>query len=177
MSREYDTYLQAHKVNVTKAFHWIRENLPELIDKVRGVDLEHQICFAHDASKSELDEYEAYDAYFYGGNRSYQCVQDFNYAWLRHQNRNEHHWGYWVLWNDDPDKGMVILDMPYNYILEMVCDWWAFSWANGDLTEIFNWYDEHKDYMKLSDKTRKTVESILEKIREKLDELEKESED
>ncbi|MCB5918336.1 DUF5662 family protein [Lachnospiraceae bacterium 210521-DFI.3.101] len=58
--------------------------------------------------------------------------------------------------------------MPYNYILEMVCDWWAFSWQKENLNEIFNWYNEHKDYMKLSPKTRKTVDSILEKMKEKL---------
>lgn len=59
--------------------------------------------------------------------------------------------------------------MPHNYIIEMICDWWAFSWAKGNLYEIFSWYDAHKHYMKLSDKTRKTVEDILEKIKAKLD--------
>ena len=64
--------------------------------------------------------------------------------------------------------------MPYNYILEMVCDWWTFSWAKENLTEIFDWYNEHKSYMKLSDKTRKTVEDILDKKKKKLEEIEKE---
>ena len=60
--------------------------------------------------------------------------------------------------------------MPYNYIIEMICDWWSFSWRTGKLDEIFNWYDAHKDYMKLSDSTRKTVETILAMIKVKLDE-------
>nr|DAE02562.1 MAG TPA: hypothetical protein [Siphoviridae sp. ctmYS12] len=30
------------------------------------------------------------------------------------------------------------MDMPYNYIIEMICDWWAFSWNKGNLQEIFN---------------------------------------
>ena len=55
-----------------------------------------------------------------------------------------------------------------NILSKMICDWWAFSWRNGDLTEIFDWYNKHKDYMKLSDKTRKTVEGILSKIKDKL---------
>ena len=59
--------------------------------------------------------------------------------------------------------------MPITYIIEMVCDWWAFSWAKGDLYEIFKWYDEHREYMKLSNFTRKTVEDILDKIKTKLD--------
>ena len=175
MSREYDIYLTEHRGNVAKGFYWIQKNLPELlIDDSTGIDYEHQICFAHDESKDRSDEYNAYDAYFYGGNRSYQVVQDFNYAWLKHLHRNEHHWQFWVLHNDEPEEGEIILDMPYNYILEMVCDWWAFSWSKENLTEIFDWYNEHKSYMKLSDKTRKTVEDILDKIKQKLEEIEKE---
>lgn len=170
MSKEYDLYLEQHKANVTKGFYWIRDNLPELLIELPDVDYEHQICFAHDASKAEWDEYEAYDRYFYGGNRSYHCVQEFNYAWLRHVHRNPHHWQYWILRQDDPDEGEIILEMPYVYILEMICDWWAFSWKSDNLREIFKWWGEHKDYMKLGDKTRETVVDILEKIKAKLDE-------
>ncbi len=60
--------------------------------------------------------------------------------------------------------------MPYDYIIEMICDWWAFSWAQENLDEIFNWYEEHSKYMKLAPDTRKTVEDILSKIKVKLDE-------
>lgn len=172
MSAQYDLYLQQHKANVQKGLDWFRENLPDILTN----DVEWQTEFAHDASKSNPDEYEAYDRYFYGGNRSYQVVQDFKKAWLLHIHRNPHHWQYWVLLNDEPEEGMTILDMPYNYILEMVCDWWAFSWQKKNLFEIFNWYNEHKDYMKLSDKTRKTVEKILDQMKTKLMENASESE-
>ena len=170
MSREYDLYLQNHKANVKKGFDWIKENLPDLIPTDDGVDYEHQIGFEHDASKSDPEEYEAYDAYFYGGNRSYQVVQDFNYAWLRHIHLNKHHWQHWVLHNDNPEEGEIILDMPYNYILEMCMDWLSFSIAKGNMREVFNWYEKHKDYMKLSDKTRRTVDDILGKIQKKVSE-------
>ena len=167
MSYEYDRYLAQHKSNVQKGYRWITENLPDLI--CNEMDYDWQIGFGHDASKSTPDEYDAYDAYFYGNNKSYAVVKAFNYAWLHHIHSNPHHWQFWILINDDPDEGMVIMDMPYNYIIEMICDWWAFSWVSGNLYEIFNWYDQHKDYMKLSDQTRKTVEDILSKIKEKLD--------
>lgn len=168
MSREYDLYLEQHKGNVAKGFEWFRENLPEVLN---GLDnLEWQVCIAHDQSKTEPDEYEAYDKYFYGKNKSYQVMQDFNLAWLKHIHRNPHHWQHWILINDNPKEGKIVLDMPKNYIIEMICDWWAFSWKAGNLFEIFKWYDEHKDYMKLSPKTRKTVEDILEQIKTKLSE-------
>ena len=124
-----------------------------------------------DGFTTDPEEYDAYDKYFYGRNKSYAVVQDFNKAWLHHIHHNPHHWQHWVLINDDPGEGMVILDMPYMYVVEMICDWWAFSWKKENLHEIFSWYDEHKDYMKLSKNTRKTVEDILDKIKQKLEEL------
>lgn len=168
MSLKYDHYLADHKANVKKGLDWIIENLPGLIKGDR--DYEWHIGMAHDHSKSSPEEYDAYDKYFYGGNRSHAVVQNFRLAWLHHIHHNPHHWQHWVLINDEPGEGMIILDMPYNYILEMVCDWWAFSWNKGNLHEIFDWYDTHKEYMKLSDKTRKTVEDILSQIRAKLEE-------
>lgn len=65
MSFQYDQYLTQHRSNVKRGFDWIAENLPELL--VDGFDYGWQIEFAHDKSKDEQDEYEAYDAYFYGG--------------------------------------------------------------------------------------------------------------
>ena len=166
MSAQYDLYLQQHRNNVYKGFQWIQENLPELL--VDGVAWQTE--FAHDTSKNESDEYEAYDRYFYGNNKSYQVVQEYRRAWLLHIHRNLHHWQHWVLINDDPKEGEIALDIPYNYILEMICDWWAFSWQKDNLNEIFNWYDEHKAYIKMSPKTRKSVDNILEKMKEKLSE-------
>lgn len=168
MSTQYDQYLREHKEGVIKAYEWIRDNLPELVSD--GTDYNWQIGFMHDDSKTKKSEYNAYDAYFYGGNRSASVVEEFNKAWLLHIHRNPHHWQHWVLINDDPELGEIIIDMPYNYIIEMICDWWSFSWRQGKLDEIFKWYDEHKDYMKLSPKTRKTVDDILEKIKVKLEE-------
>jgi hypothetical protein len=166
MSYEYDQYLKDHKANVAKGYYWLRDNLPEVAKPF----MEWQICHNHDASKTDILEYDAYDRYFYGRNKSYQVVQDFNIAWLQHIHKNPHHWQYWVLINDDPGEGMVILDMPDLSVVEMICDWWAFSWKKGNLHEIFKWYDEHKEYMKLSKNTRKKVEDILEKIKNKLEE-------
>ena len=170
MSYQYDQYLARHKLNVKKGFDYIKENLPHLVDvPLNGVDYEWQIGMAHDQSKSEQDEYNAYDAYFYGGNRSFAVVQAFNKAWLFHIHRNPHHWQYWVLLHDEPDEPEECIEMPYNYILEMICDWWAFSWANENLYEIFAWYDDHKDNIKLHQNTRQTVEFVLGEIKKELE--------
>jgi hypothetical protein len=171
MSKQYDEYLTQHKANVRQGFNFFRENLPELIENDPTnvySDYEWGIGFNHDQSKSEQDEYAAYDAYFYGGNKSFKVVQDFNKAWLLHIHRNPHHWQYWVLINDDPKEGEILIEMPYHYILEMICDWWAFSWGKDNLEEIFTWYVKRKEYIKLNPKTRIMVESILGKLNRKL---------
>ena len=168
MSFEYDRYLRQHRESVAEAFHWIQENIPEVLKEPEKYHYEHQICFDHDTSKDKADEYIPYDAYFYGGNRSYAVVENFKAAWLKHIHRNPHHWQHWILINDDPEEGEVIMDMPRNYIVEMICDWWAFSFIKGDLTEIFKLYEQHAGYMKLSHNTRVEVEAILGKIRGKL---------
>lgn len=172
MSREYDNYIKQHKENVMKGFEWIEENLPEILIFLDPVFIKNVIA-KHDESKYDTEEYSAYDIYFYRNNRSYKVVQDFNRAWLHHIHNNPHHWQHWVLINDDPNEGEKYIEMPYEYIIEMICDWWAFSWDRDNLYEIFDWYNDHKDYIKLHNNTRKTVEDILDRIKQRLWEMEK----
>lgn len=163
MSQQYDAYLESHRTNVKKAYEWIVANLPECSDAIATRNIEF-----HDFSKNESSEYLAYDDYFYGDKKSPNIMNAFNHAWLLHIHRNPHHWQYWVLINDEPNEGEIVLEMPYQYIVEMICDWWAFSWSKGELTEIFSWYDAHKKYIKLHNNTRSIVEEILDLIKDKL---------
>lgn len=165
MSRQYDSYLKQHRDNVKKGYTWLATNLPECLDDIAAFNID-----LHDASKDEIAEYDAYDNYFYGNQKTPDVIEAFNYAWLHHIHCNPHHWQYWVLINDEPNEGETVLEMPYHYILEMIYDWWAFSWSKGDLTEIFSWYDSHKKYIKLHNNTRSIVEEILGLIKDKLEE-------
>lgn len=167
MSDQYDRYLDQHRRNVRRGWEWLVDNLPDLFSQVDLHAMKTQIL-NHDASKNSPEEYAAYDRYFYGGNKSFRVVQDFRKAWLHHIHENPHHWQHWVLNNDEPEEGEVVLEMDYIYIIEMICDWWAFSWKKGDLSEIFSWYDKHQKYIKLAPNTRKTVEDILWTLRGRL---------
>ena len=62
----------------------------------------------------------------------------------------------------------MVLDMDYQYIIEMICDWWSFSWESGNLFDIFDWYETHKENIIMSEKTKNTVEDILNKLEQKL---------
>ena len=165
MSFAYDQYLAEHIGNVNEGLHWMLDNLGLGQEEKSAIE-EAMTSFNHDESKYSVEEYDAYDKYFYGGNRSYKVVRDFNYAWLHHIHNNPHHWQYWVLLEDDPESGMPYkaLEIPVHVIFEMIADWWSFSWKSGNLFEIFNWYADHRSKQIINPKSREIVEYILDRI-------------
>ena len=168
MSVNYDEYLLNHKDNVIKAYDWLLVNLPEIFTSQEMIDRCEYLCAVHDESKYDEDEYNAYDVYFYGEQNN---EKTFNMAWLHHTHKNPHHSQYWVLIHDDADMGEECLEMPDEYIIEMICDWWSFSWNKNNLDEIFDWYTINRENMRLHPITRDKVDDILIKINNKLKEL------
>ena len=149
---EYKQYIINHKRRVKQFADWLKENLPELFEEP-GVEDFDELIAEHDQSKFSEEEFEAYAEHFYG---SKDNDFEFDKAWEHHWQNNEHHPEYW--------GGR---DMPYIYILEMLCDWGSFSIDKGDMTELIDYYyskakdDEEKD---LSPNTQKIIEEILDKI-------------
>ena len=177
MSKEYDIYLKEHIKNVSKAMDWMRnrEIIPEFIEdgwpfSWRGIGI------AHDESKYSREEYNAYDDYFYGkeGKDEEDILvidEAFDYAWLHHIHANPHHWQHWVL--IEGEGKIKALEMPNVYVYEMIADWWSFSWKTGNLREIFDWYEKHREKIQLHPETRKLVEKTLKAIEWELDQEEK----
>ena len=165
MSRQYDEYLREHIGGVRKAAQWMKDNLAitEELSRKECIRFDYNVI-RHDFSKYDSEEYDAYDAYFYGE----KDEDAFNLAWLHHIHNNPHHWQHWVLINDD--EGVIALEMPKWCALEMIADWWSFSWRSGNLYEVFNWYEQHKDIMVLHNETREFVEGVLGEIKAKLEE-------
>lgn len=181
----YKAYLQAHRENIWKGYDWFLKHLPDLLDESNYAyepmyfgRLE-EIIAQHDASKYknipdsehyyELScEFDPY-AYYHCG-EPYQEVSEeleytYNRAWLAHVHANPHHWQHWKI------AGKAPLQMPYVFVIEMILDWWSFSWSKNNLYEIFDWYLEHRDTMELHPTTKQTVENILTAMRAKLNEL------
>lgn len=166
MKQEYEAYIKQHKTNVGNGFDWLIINLPELFSEFDS-DYIGSVVAQHDASKYDEEEFDAYAEYFYGDSKTKEIEEAFDLAWLHHQNCNKHHWQYWVL---QKDSGATIPQpMPYEYIIEMICDWWSFSWKSDDLFEIFDWYKSHKSTMKLHKDAQQSVEDILDLMQEKLE--------
>lgn len=167
MQSDYDKYLEEHIANVKLGFEWMVLRLPELFTAYDS-DAVMDIVKNHDQSKYDDEEYLPYCAYFYG-KKTPEVEEEFNKAWLHHQHNNPHHWQHWLLREDD--GGSIAVEMPFEYVIEMIADWWAFSWKKDNLLEIFDWYDENKSKMVLHPNTQKLVEDILDKLETKIAEV------
>ena len=182
---QYEEYLTTHIANVQKGYEWLKHHLPEVlsvenyIEEISYYGELDEIIAQHDKSKRnkipDADayydltcEYNAYADYFYG-EKSDEVKQLFDLAWLSHIHHNPHHWQHWMFQNDE--DGLRLLDMPYVFIIEMICDWWSFSWKNNNLYEVFGWYEKNREGILLSDSTRETLEDILQAVESKLNEL------
>lgn len=126
----------------------------------------------HDMSKFRLDEFIPYAKYFYGEHgirfnggffwehkRNEEIKKQFDYAWLLHQKRNQHHWQWWLLSEDD--GGTKILEMSLKYKIEMLCDWRGAGMAINGKDNIREWYEKNKGNMNLHKFTRTWVEVMV----------------
>jgi hypothetical protein len=156
---EYRKYIYEHKKRVKQFADWMKENLPEIFNEP-GLDDFDELISEHDDSKFSEEEFEPYAQKFYGkqdiNGKPLEYIPGWDEAWEHHWMNNEHHPEFWL--------GK---DMPYIYILEMLCDWGSFSIAKGNLIELIDYYyseardDEEKN---LSDNTKIIIEEILSKI-------------
>lgn len=155
---EYKNYIIEHKANVKKFADWLVENLPELFTDATDVETFYELIKEHDESKWSEEEFEPYAQRWHGDKVK---TSEYEEAWKHHWMNNEHHPEFWL--------GE---DMPYIYILEMICDWGSFGIKKGNLRELSDFYynkakdDEEKN---LSDATKEIVEEILTKINSVLD--------
>lgn len=165
----YDLYLDEHKKNVYIAFCWLKDNLPEnLFNTKLKEDAQFECRFKHDFSKYSEEEYIGYSNFYYGNEDNVsKTIKDYEYSNLHHLHNNPHHWQYWVLISSNIPYQKA-LEIPDIYIIEMICDWWSFSWWDKNLLEIFDWYDKHKSHMIINEKSLNKINSILLFIKNKL---------
>ena len=80
-------------------------------------------------------------------------------AWNHHQKRGKHHWQYWLItW----DRGNTEpIDMPSEYIREMIADWWGSGRAITGNWDAVTWYEKNKDNMTMTPITRRLLEGWL----------------
>jgi len=131
----------------------------------------------HDLTKFLGGEWLPYVEHFYGAKArkwrdetGYYKPTDtgdpaFDLAWLRHQHRNDHHWQWWILTEDESGRP-VALPMSEAARVEMLCDWIGASRAQGHggmggPSGVRAWYAKHGAKMILHSDTRAWVENRL----------------
>jgi hypothetical protein len=153
---KYLSYLLRHKWYVF--IECCKEGIP-----IRG--------FFHDMSKFRPKEFIPYMNFFYGKPKArdkagYYKPTDtgdkaFDFAWLLHQKKNQHHWQWWVLPEDD--GGVKILPMSDKARLEMICDWKGAGKAQGHTgkDECRKWYVANRHKMQIDYETTKFIQKKL----------------
>lgn len=161
---EYIKYIRNHVDNVIFAWENIvkpyimSDEFPICVTDDELKHTESNISY-HDMSKFSKSEFDAYCDYFYPSDEINESVEArFDYAWNHHQKQNPHHWQYWILQRDSGEE--VRLDIPIEYILEMICDWMSFT-SKPDSNTTSDWYFSNIANIDISYKTRSIVEHIL----------------
>ena len=150
--QEYLEYINDHKERVSQFSSWFQKECPDLFENI-DIDVFNDLIAEHDESKYSEEEFEPYAQRWHGDKKK---TPEYERAWEHHWQNNEHHPEYWL--------GE---DMPYIYILEMICDWGSFSIASGNMKELSDFYfnkainDPEKN---LSDATKEIIEDILSRI-------------
>lgn len=89
----------------------------------------------------------------------YQVEYQFALAWLNHESRNPHHWGYWI-----PRSGQWAgrpLPMPETYVREMVADWHGASRAYEGHWDISEWVAKQVPGYQFHPETAVLVRKVL----------------
>lgn len=156
---EYTIYVCEHVFNVkavwsalqkyTKAEYWLDDATFFAVDG---------LIKQHDRSKLDRSEFEGYRQWFYPEG-DFKTKSLFDVAWNHHQKNNPHHWQYWLMWKPE---GTEALEMPFEYIIEMLCDWAAMSVKFKDTPSAF--YQKEKDNMLLAPNTLSCIESWLPQV-------------
>ena len=153
----YKKSLKLHIASVQKA------------GKILSVPAEQLAC--HDDSKWGHDEFQHYARQAHGDKGD---PIGYARAWLHHQNSNPHHWEYWILRSDGvgpryghhcapANNGAVdgCLEMPEQYVREMVADWMGASFAYTGSWNIGDWLTANLDRMKIHPATLNNIIVIL----------------
>jgi len=130
----------------------------------------------HDMSKLHPKEFLEYANNYQQGKSPVGIIKQkygISYSWLRHKGRNPHHWEYWIDNVINPKtntyESMLPKQMPFKYIVEMVCDWVGTSKVYNknnkdnpfDWNNVVIWYNKTKHTRILHPDTLLEIETII----------------
>lgn len=128
----------------------------------------------HDLSKYSWTELSR-GVKYYQGYRSPNIAEreatGVTLAWLHHKGRNKHHIEYWIDYSPIKGEGMVGMEMPVRYVVEMFCDRVAASKTyNKEMyseKEPLKYYEKEREHYIIHSKTDALIVSLLTMLAEK----------
>lgn len=130
---------------------------------------------AHDLSKYSPTEFCSGVRYYQGTRSPNDAEREdkgYSAAWLHHKGRNRHHYEYWMDYNLNGIKGVLMpVPMPDRYIAEMFMDRIAACkvYQGADYTDAspLAYYTRGQNREPLHPETRKKLERMLRMLAEK----------
>ena len=122
----------------------------------------------HDLSKYSWCELSTGAKYYLGyksPNSNERQQKGYSSAWLHHKGRNKHHWEYWIDFTRD---GILAIEMPIKYVVEMFCDRVAatmvYRGSDFDFTAPLDYYNKTHHYYVINEKTDQIIKDMLEHL-------------
>lgn len=122
----------------------------------------------HDLSKYRWIEFSAGIKYYRGDvspNGVQKNVEGYSAAWLHHKGRNKHHFEYWIDYGENMKDGLVGMNMPTKYVVEMFID--RMSASMNYKKEKYNdrsaleYYEGQVNYYVLHEESKALIEKLL----------------
>lgn len=157
-----------HFLTITKHRYYVRKLCFKCGFYKRGL--------LHDLSKYSFIEFFSSARYFQGNRSPIQAEKEnkgYSLAWQHHKGHNPHHWEYWIdnigTYKNTPIK------IPYEYVIEMVCDWVAAGIVynkqkvdfNIPYSEPIEYHNKIKNERILHPETQNLIELFLTGIEKK----------
>ena len=125
----------------------------------------------HDLSKYSPEEFLVSVKYFQGTRSPYMYEKElygYSDGWLHHKGRNRHHWEYWY---DMINGQWVPLEMPFPFLVEMVCDRVAackvYQKEKYTQASALEYFLSKNDRLYMHENTARDLENILRDIAER----------
>ena len=164
-AENYLKYLNQHISCVAKAYNHLKIIIPDLFDGFSDevIKLTEEHIKEHDSIKFDPERLRIYGEHFLN---KYD-KDEYNKLIWEHIQKCPHHFQHWLIFYT-PQR-IEALEIPYDYIIEMICDWYSFSFIKNDETEIVLWYKKYRNSMIFAPKTQIIIDNIIDKIQKYLE--------
>ena len=157
---EYLNFIKHHRESLKIALRLLYEKTNKIgLDNMPEMDSILEQLDVHDVSKETEPEFSIYRKKYRPSDGELftdDDVENFKLATTHHFTNNKHHWEHWVKYNKD---GYHILDIPFNYIVEMYLDWSVTAARFNN--SVMDWYVGNFSKMLLTKKTRDFLEPMI----------------